>query len=272
MNLQNKKGDTHMKIDFEQFACAGILLLSLAGFSSFGSGIPTSSSNEGAPVAGAVTPSVTVRGTVKFDGVAPKPAHINMAQEPSCAKMHGGTAASQEVVIGPNGSLANVIVYISEGLTSPVADAPPSSPMVIEQKGCMYEPHVLALQAGQDLKVINSDSTSHNIHPMPANNREWNKSQPPGSPAIEATFAREEIAIPVKCNIHPWMKSYIGVFKNPYFSVTDKNGSFELKNLPPGTYTVSAWHEKYGTVTQNITVGANESKAIELDFKAKAGY
>lgn len=259
-----------MRISYEQLACAGILIFSLAGFRGLRSGDPELSLVAGVPSVGASSPSVSnVTGTVKFDGIAPQPVRINMAQEPSCAKMHGGMAVSQDVVIGPGGSLANVIVYVSAGLNSVGVD-PANKPAVIEQKGCMYTPHVVALQAGQDLKVVNSDSTSHNIHPMPVNNREWNKSQPPGTPPIEATFAREEIAIPVKCNIHPWMKSYIAVFKNSYFSVTDKNGNFELNNLPPGTYTISAWHEKFGTISETIIVGPNGAKPIELAYKAKA--
>jgi Carboxypeptidase regulatory-like domain len=124
----------------------------------------------------------------------------------------------------------------------------------------------MAMRNGQTLKVVNADSTTHNIHPTPANNREWNKSQPPGL-AIEETFARQEVAIPVKCNVHPWMKSYVAVVKNPYFAVSGKNGAFEIKNLPPGTYTVQAWHEKLGIKSQQITVGANENKTLELEFK-----
>jgi len=163
-----------------------------------------------------------------------------------------------------------VIVYISEGLKDSGA-ATPAAPAVIAQKGCMYQPHVLAMQAGQNLQIINDDPTSHNIHPMPVNNREWNKSQPPGMAPIDATFAREEISIPVKCNIHPWMKSYIAVFKNPYFTVTGKDGSFRLLNLPPGNYTITAWHEKYGSISQSVTLGSNAPQTVTLIFKSKPG-
>jgi hypothetical protein len=114
--------------------------------------------------------------------------------------------------------------------------------------------------------VKNDDSTLHNIHPLPQNNREWNKAEAPGV-AVEETFSREEVAIPVKCNVHPWMKGYIAVFKHPYFAVTGKGGSFDLKNLPPGTYTLTAWHEKLGTATQKVTVGGAETKSVEFVFK-----
>jgi hypothetical protein len=131
----------------------------------------------------------------------------------------------------------------------------------------MYIPHVVAMQANQKLEVVNSDNTMHNIHPTPSINREWNKAQLPGSP-LEETFSREEVAIPVRCNVHPWMHSYIAVFRHPYFVVTGKGGSFELKNLPPGTYTLEAWHEKLGATTQTVTVGANETKSIDFTFKS----
>jgi plastocyanin len=219
--------------------------------------------------ASSTTGTATVRGKVKFEGRAPKAAPINMAADPICAKQHPSPVLSQDVVADANGGLQNVVVFIADGLGDHTFDAP-SQAAVIQQKGCMYQPHVLAMQANQKLDVVNSDGTTHNIHPMPKNNREWNKSQPPRVP-IEETFAREEVAIPVKCNVHPWMHGYIAVVKHPYFVVTGKDGSFALSNLPPGTYTIEAWHEKLGTATQKITIGANETKAIDFVFKPTAG-
>jgi hypothetical protein len=190
-----------------------------------------------------------------------------MAKEPECVKLHPRPALTEEVVVGDGSALQNVIVFVSEGLTNPPTD-PPAEPAVIDQKGCTYHPHVLALQANQKLRIVNSDPTSHNIHPLPRNNREWNRSQPPGMPPLEESFAREEI-IPVKCNVHPWMRSYIAVFKHPYFAVTAANGRFELRNLPAGSYTIQAWHEKYGNTEQKVTVAANETKTVEFIFKSK---
>src|SRR2546422_1887567 len=212
----------------------------------------------------------SVSGTVKLDGPAPKPKKINMDAEPSCAAIHASSPAfDEEVVEGEGGSPATVVVSSKEGAGNRAFE-PPKTPVTLDQKGCTYIPHVVALQASQPLDVINSDKTTHNIHPVPKNNREWNKSQVAGAPNIEDAFAREEISVPVKCNIHPWMKSYIAVFKNPYFQVTGANGSFELKNLPPGTYTIEAWHEKYGTSDQTVTIGPKESKAVTFTFKAAA--
>jgi plastocyanin len=211
------------------------------------------------------TTGATVRGTVRFEGKVPAAKAISMSADPACAKEHASPVMAQDVMTDAKGDLQNVIVFVSEGLGDRTFDAP-TQPAVIEQKGCMYEPHVMAIRANQPLEVVNEDKTSHNIHPTPANNREWNKAEPPGSKTEEA-FAREEIAIPVKCNLHPWMRGYVAVFKHPYFAVTGKGGGFDLSNLPPGTYTIKAWHEKLGTSTQTVTISANETKEISFVFK-----
>jgi hypothetical protein len=192
-----------------------------------------------------------------------------MAADPSCAKQHPTAVLRQDVVTDAKGGLQNVIVFIADGLGEHTFE-PPTQPVILDQKGCLYEPHVLAMQVNQRMEIVNDDPTSHNIHPVPANNREWNKSEPPGSKA-EETFPREEIAIPVRCNIHPWMRGYVAVFKHPFFAVTGRDGSFDLSALAPGAYTIEAWHEKLGTSTQKITVGANETKAVEFVFKPRPG-
>jgi len=220
----------------------------------------------GAPSASASAGSASVKGIVTFTGTVPAAKTINMAADPSCAKQHAAPAVMQEVMTDKKGDLQNVIVFISEGLGDQTFD-PPSQPVVIEQKGCLYQPHVLAMQANQPLEVVNADPVMHNIHPMPNNNREWNKAEVPGS-KIDESFPRSEVAIPVKCNLHPWMRGYIAVFKHPYFVVTGKDGSFDLSNLPPGSYTLTAWHEKLGTMTQKITVGTNETKSVDFVFKS----
>ncbi len=212
----------------------------------------------------------SVSGTVKLDGTSPKPHRINMAADAYCNSQHAGGATDQEIVVDGNGDLANVVVYVKDGLGNQNFNASKEG-ATLDQKGCMYTPHVVALMAGQELVVINSDKTTHNIHPTPKVNRDWNKSQSAGQPNIVETFPREEVAIPVKCNIHPWMKSYIAVFKHPYYQVTGANGSFSLKNLPPGTYTLEAWHEKYGTSDQTVTIGAKEAKNVNFTFKSAGG-
>ncbi|MGA9039700.1 MAG: carboxypeptidase regulatory-like domain-containing protein [Terriglobales bacterium] len=207
-----------------------------------------------------------VSGTIKLDGMAPHQKPIDMSKEPSCAAIHKDKPITTEgVVAGAGGGLANVVVYVSQGLSG--NEAPSSAPASITQKGCQYIPHVVVLDAGQHMKVINDDQTSHNIHPQPVKNQEWNKSQPPGSPPFDVTWANEEIAVPVKCNIHPWMHGYIAVVKGPY-GISDENGSFSL-NLPPGNYTLTAWQETYGTQTQAVTVAAGKAATANFTFKAK---
>jgi plastocyanin len=208
----------------------------------------------------------SIVGRVRLEGLKPEPTKTNMVSDPSCAKQHPGAVIGEEFVVAGDGAMENVVVFISDGINGKSFDVPAEA-VVIEQKGCMYKPHVIALQANQKLKVVNSDNTLHNIHPVPTNNREWNKAQPAGS-TLEETFPREEIAIPVKCNVHPWMRSYIAVFKHPYFAVTGKDGGFDLHNLPPGDYTVKAWHEKLGMIPQKITVVAGEAKKLDFVFKA----
>lgn len=227
-----------------------------------------------APAAGKTVDASTagsVTGTVNLDGAAPVLKPINMSAEPYCQKSHSSPVIPPEVVTGEKGALADVVIYIKDGLSADYAFTSPSTSVELDQKGCMYDPHVIAVMAGQNIEVKNNDQTTHNIHPMPKDNREWNKSQPPGAAPISDSFARAENAIPVKCNVHPWMKSYIFVFKNPYYAVTTKDGKFELKNLPPGTYTLEAWQEKYGVVDQTVTVPAKGTATVAFTFKPGSG-
>jgi plastocyanin len=227
-------------------------------------GISTEATNSGETLTDA-SAEATLSGVVKLEGPQPVATRINMAADPTCLKMHPAPVVSEEVVTGTNQALKNVIVYISNGLGNRTFD-PPTEPVVFEQRGCTYNPHILGMRARQTLKVTNSDPTTHNIHPGPQNNREWNMSQPPGSSPIEETFAREEI-IPVKCNVHPWMKGYIAVFKHPYFAITGKDGSFALRNIPPGDYTIQAWHEKYGVLSQKVNLAPDRSQEVQFIFK-----
>jgi hypothetical protein len=206
-----------------------------------------------------------ISGRVTFDGTPAKPQIINMSQEPSCAKQYAKPVTAENVLTGPENALENVVVYISAGAAD---DTAPPQPAVLTQKGCRYSPHILAFQVNQDFEVVNDDPTSHNIHPLPSNNREWNKSQPPGAPPIEDKYARPEF-IPVKCNIHPWMKGTLAVMKNSHYAITAGDGEFKLPNLPPGNYTITAWHESYGEQTQQVTITGSESKAVNFVFKAK---
>ncbi len=208
--------------------------------------------------------SGTIEGKVTYTGTPPKMKPIDMSKEPTCAKMYNPPKLTQNVVTGPGNALQYVVVYISAG-ESP--SAVPSQPVSLHQKGCMYIPHVLPMQAGQSLEIYTDDPFAHNIHPVPKVNPEWNKSQPAGAPAIITKWDKPEF-IEVKCNIHPWMHGYHAVLKTSHYAVTDDNGSFSLKGLPPGKYTVTAWHEQYLAQSQEVTLSAGETKTITFTYKA----
>jgi hypothetical protein len=207
----------------------------------------------------------TVSGKVTYEGTPAKQKTIDMSKEPSCAKDYPAPPVTETVVTGPGNALDNVVVYISAGAPD---DAAPSTPVVFTQKGCRYLPHVLAFQVNQELKVLNEDQTSHNIHPLAKINREWNKSQPPGTPPIVDKYDKMEF-IPVKCNVHPWMHGTFAVLKNSHYAISTGGGGFTLPNLPPGKYTITAWHESYGEQTQDVTIAGTETQTVNFTFKAK---
>ena len=217
-----------------------------------------------APAAAPIDPATaaTVSGTVNFDGAAPKAAKIDMSQDTNC---QGSNTAETVVVDG--GKLANVFVYLKDGLGNRTFPTP-TEPVTLTQVGCKYKPHVLGVMAGQTVKIVNGDPTTHNIHPTPKDNREWNESQAPQAAPLEKSFAREELSLPVKCNQHPWMKMYVNVVKNPFYAVTGPDGRYEIKGLPPGDYTIAFVQEKYGEQTQKVTLVAKDTKTVDATFKA----
>jgi len=209
----------------------------------------------------------TVSGKVTYTGTPAHQKPIDMSKEPSCAKQHATPISVETVVTGPNNALENVVVYVSSG--APDDGQVPAQAVTFEQKGCQYIPHVLVMHVNQELKIINSDQTSHNIHPLPKVNREWNKSQPPGTPPISEKYDKPEF-ISVKCNVHPWMHGEFAVLSTNHYDVSKGAGDFKLPNLPPGKYTITAWHEDYGTQTADVTITGNETKDVNFTFKAKA--
>jgi len=206
----------------------------------------------------------TISGKVTFEGAPAKMKSIDMSAEPSCAKMYATPPLAETLVTGAGNSLENVVVYVSAGATN---DAAPSTAAIFTQKGCRYIPHLLALQVNQELKITNEDQTVHNVHPQPKRNREWNKSQPPGAPPIRESYEQAEF-IPVKCNVHPWMHGTLAVMPNSHYAVTGAGGSFSLPNLPPGKYTITAWHESFGAQSQEVTIAASETHTINFVFKS----
>src|SRR5713101_8454840 len=241
-------------------------LVLLAGCGKKESTEPTATPSAASPAAAPATPidpatAASISGTVKLDGEAPKAARIDMSQDPACK----GTNTAENFVAS-GGHLANVFVYVKEGLGNRTFDVP-QDPITLDQSGWRYPPRVLGIVAGQTIKIVNSDPNTHNIHPTPKDNREWNESQPPQAAPLEKNFAREEIMLPVKCNQHPWMRMFLNVTKSPFFAVTGPDGKFEIKGLPPGDYTLAFVHEKLGEQTMKVTLAAKESKTLDLSFK-----
>ena len=211
-----------------------------------------------------------VKGTVTVDGVVPANEQIKMNADPVCARQVDGPQMMETYAVGPDGkTLGNVFVYVKDGLGNMVFDAP-ATPATIDQKDCRYHPHVFGIQVGQPLEIVNSDPTLHNIHAVAKNNREFNNGQPIQNMKTTHTFTAPEVMVPFKCDVHGWMNAYVGVLEHPFYAVTDLSGSFTLKGLPAGTYTVEAWHERLGSQTQSVTVAAKETKNISFTFKVPA--
>jgi plastocyanin len=232
---------------------------------------PTTINPAGKPVDAATAGSIS--GMIMLDGAPPAPKTINMAGVPPCAKQHAADnrATTEDIVPGDGGTLQNVVVYLKGDFGAYSFDVP-QTPANLDQGGCQFHPHVVALMTGQPLDVVSSDPTGHNVNAMAKINAAWNHTLAPKAQApYRQSFAYPEVAIPVKCNIHPWMKAYIAVLDSPYFAVTGKDGTFALRNVPPGTYTLTAWHESYGNTEQSITIAPHENKTVTLSFKSAAG-
>ncbi len=213
------------------------------------------------PVAG-----VPLAGTVSYQGATRASKLLSMDAEEGCEKLHPAPVTEERIVVAPGGGLANAFVYIKTGLEGRKFP-PPAEGVVLEQRGCQFVPRVLALRTGQTLAVKNADPVSHNIHPTPKENRDWNQQQPPGAPDLQRKFAIPEVMIPVKCNVHNWMRSYIGVLDHPFLAVTDASGKFAWPDLPPGKYTLAVWHEALGELTQDLTVEAGKPATVALAFR-----
>lgn len=247
------------------FRAVGLVVLLAAG--ACGSGAPEAPIGPPAdakPVDAAK--AGTLAGRVLLDGPLPANAAIKMAADPVCVRANQGGAAFESFV-GENGGLGNVFVYIKDGLGSYWVDVP-AEPVKLDQDGCRYTPHVLGVRAGQKLAIGNSDETMHNVHALAQVNGDFNFSQHVKGQTSEKIFTKPEVMVRLKCDVHNWMSAYVGVVNHPYFAVSEKGGSFDLKNVPAGTYTIEAWHEKLGTQTQQVTLREKESKQISFTFRA----
>ena len=211
--------------------------------------------------------AATITGSVVFAGKPPALKPLPMDAEPVCHKKHGGKPGPNEaLVLGSGGTMGNIIVWVSKGLPAGKTWPAPKNPVVLDQDGCVYKPHVMGIMVGQTYRILNNDGILHNIHTLPKINPAFNRGQPATVKEMTTSFPKPENMFQVKCDVHPWMSAYIGVFTHPFFSVTGTDGKFTIPDLPAGTYELTAWHERLGTQTASITVAANETKTQGFKF------
>lgn len=207
--------------------------------------------------------AATLSGKVDFTGTAPERTPIDMNADPTCAGAHPEPVLSEETIVNPDNTLQNVFVYVKEGLEGKTFETPADA-VQLDQQGCHYTPHVFGIMVNQPLEIINSDSTLHNVHAMPTQSKEFNLGMPIKGMKLKKKFEQPEVMVKFKCDVHPWMNAYVGVLTHPFYGVSGIDGKFEIKDLPAGTYTIEAWHEKYGTQTQSVTV--DEAGAATANF------
>jgi plastocyanin len=212
----------------------------------------------------------SVTGTITFAGTPPPPRPLDMAADPACAKKHTTPALNEMLVLGKGNTMGNILVFVSKGLPSGKTYPAPSAPAVLDQKGCKYEPHVQGIMVGQAYKILNSDGILHNVHALPKVNKQFNMPMPANRKEASATFDKPEPVFQIKCDVHPWMTAYVGVFNHPFYTVTGADGKFTIPNLEPGTYEITAWHERLGTQTASVTVPATGAKTQDFKFSVGA--
>jgi plastocyanin len=226
-------------------------------------------------VAAAVWPGVafaasSITGSIAFDGKAPTLKPLTMDADPGCAKKHKGPVPNEMLVLGNGNTMGNIMVWVSKGLPAGKTWPAPQAPVVLDQVGCQYKPHVMGIMVGQAYRILNSDGILHNVHALPKINPGFNRPMPATLKEATAKFDKPEPVFQIKCDVHPWMSAFVGVFTHPFFSVTSTDGKFTISGLDPGTYEITAWHERLGTQTASVTVGANETKTQNFKFAMPA--
>jgi plastocyanin len=216
-------------------------------------------------VAGAAGAEGVIEGRVVYTGPAKRNPLIRMGADPNCLEINAGKKVQQLYVdLDDDGSINNVFVHITNDVA--YSGGPPSEPVVIEQEGCIYRPRILGAMVGQELLVRNLDSTLHNIHSRSGEGNSFNVGQPKAGMEFTYELKKEEVMLPLKCDVHPWMQGYVGVKTHPYLAVTRDDGSFRIEGVPAGTYTLEAWQEKLGTLQQQVTVEDGQTATVELAF------
>ena len=219
---------------------------------------------------GAAYAASTITGTVTFDGKVPALKPLAMDADPACAKMHAKPAANEMLVLGNGNTMGNILVWVSKGVPAGKTFPAPKNPAVLDQKGCQYSPHVQGIMVGQAYKILNSDGILHNVHSLPKVNPQFNKPMPATMKETTTTFAKPEPIFQIKCDVHPWMTAWIGVFTHPFYAVTGADGKFTISGLDAGTYEITAWHERLGVQTATVTVAATGAKTQDFKFALPA--
>jgi plastocyanin len=212
--------------------------------------------------------AAVISGKAAFLGTAPASEKIKVDSDPNCRLLHPNGLTTDSVIVNPNGTLKNVFVYVKEGLAGKTFEAP-KTPVTFDQKGCQYSPKVFGIQVNQPLEIINSDNTLHNVHALSSSSPQFNIGMPIQGMKIKKTFSKPEVMVKIKCEVHPWMSAYAGVVEHPFYAVSGEDGSFTIQNLPPGQYTLEAWHEKYGVQTQTVTI-QSDTDTPTADFQYKS--
>ncbi len=219
---------------------------------------------------GVAVAASTITGTVVFDGKAPNLKPLAMDAEPVCHKKHSGKPAPNEMlVLGSGNTMGNIMVWVSKGLPAGKTWPAPKTPVVLNQDGCVYKPRIMGIMVGQPYRILNSDGILHNIHTLPKINPAFNRGQPATVKEMTTSFPKPEVMLQVKCDVHPWMIAYIGVFSHPFYSVTSADGKFTISGLDKGTYEITAWHERLGTQTASVTVTGSDTKSQNFKFAVK---
>ena len=257
-------------------ACCGLLLTACGGGEKAPAGeAPAAPAAESAPATGAApaasgpTGTATVSGTVAYQGDVPNLRPISMSADPACAAKHSEPVPNSSLLLGDNQALGNVFVYVKSGLQGGTYTA--GGPAVIDQNGCVYDPHVLGVLKGQEVKFLNSDGILHNVHALPSTNQEFNIAMPAERKEASHTFEQPEDMFRVKCDVHPWMNAYVRVMEHPFFATTGPDGTFSIPNLPAGTYEIEAWHERLPVQTQTVTVADGATATVSFTFTRPAG-
>jgi plastocyanin len=219
---------------------------------------------------GVAVAASSVAGTVTFDGKAPTLKPLAMEADPVCAKKHSAPVPSEMLVLGSGNTMGNIIVYVSKGVPAGKTWPAPKTPVTLDQNGCQYKPHAMGIMVGQPYRILNSDGILHNVHSLPKINAQFNKPMPPTLKETTTTFPKPEPIFQIKCDVHPWMTAYIGVFTHPFYAVTSTDGKYTISGLDPGTYEITAWHERLGTQTATVTVAASGTKTQDFKFAMPA--